>query len=153
LTEKNHHYYKRLLMGLLDGELSVDDEKDLQSHMKGCEECSRELEGFNRMKGVMGKVKYIEPPDEAWEKYWSRVHNRLERGLSWILISIGAVILLFYGGFKAVESLIKDPTLAVILKVAILVLLAGLAILFVSVIRERIFTYKRDRYAKEVKRC
>jgi len=97
-------------------------------------------------------MKHKESPDEAGEKYWSRVYNRLERGLGWILISIGAMILLFYGGFKAVESLVKDPTVAILLKVAILVLLAGLIILFVSVIRERIFTYKKDKYAKEVKR-
>jgi len=97
-------------------------------------------------------MKHKEPPDEAWENYWSRVYNRLERGLSWILISIGAMILLFYGGFKAVESLVKDPAVAILLKVAILVLLAGLVILFVSVVRERIFTYKKDKYAKEVKR-
>ncbi len=97
-------------------------------------------------------MKYKEPPGEAWENYWSRVYNRLERGLSWILISIGAMILLFYGGFKAVESLVKDPAVAILLKVAILVLLAGVVILFVSVIRERIFTYKKDKYAKEVKR-
>ncbi len=97
-------------------------------------------------------MKYKEPPDEACEKYWSKVYNRLERGLSWILISIGVMVLLFYGGFKAVESLVKDSTVAVFLKVAILVLLAGLVILFVSVIRERIFTYKKDKYAKEVKR-
>ena len=97
-------------------------------------------------------MKYKEPPDEAWERYWSKVYNRLERGLSWILISIGAMILLFYGGFKAVESLVKDPAVAILLKVAILVLLAGVVILFVSVVRERIFTYKKDKYAKEVKR-
>ncbi len=97
-------------------------------------------------------MKYKEPPDEVWERYWSKVYNRLERGLGWILTSIGAISLLFYGGFKAIESLIKDPTLAVFLKVAILVLLAGVVILLVSVVRERIFVYKKDKYAKEVKK-
>ena len=97
-------------------------------------------------------MKHKEPLDEVRGKYWSRVYNRLERGLGWILISIGAMILLFYGGFKAVENLIKDPTVAIFLKVAILVLLAGIVILFVSVVRERIFIYKKDKYAKEVKR-
>lgn len=152
MNEENHYYYKRLLMGLLDGELSADEKTSVQMHLDGCVECRGELEEFNKMEGVMKRMKYKEAPDEVWEKYWSKVYNRLERGLSWILISIGAMILLFYGGFKAVESLVKDPTLAVFLKVAILVLLAGLVILFVSVVRERIFTYKKDKYAKEVKR-
>jgi len=88
-------------------------------------------------------MKYKEPSDEVWERYWSKVYNRLERGLGWILTSIGAMILLFYGGFKAVESLIKNPTLTIFLKVAILVLLAGVVILFVSVVRERILPTRR----------
>ena len=152
MNKENHHYYKSLLMGLLDNELSQEEKKSLEIHLKECSECRKELKEFNKMKGVMKNMKYKEPPDEVWEKYWSRVYNRLERGLGWILTSIGAIILLFYGGFKAVESLIKDPTLAVFLKVAILILLAGVVILFVSIIRERIFTYKRDKYAREVKR-
>ncbi len=152
MNEKNHHYYKKLLMGLLDGELSADEKTSVEMHLDGCVECRGELEEFNNMKGVIDKMKYKEAPDEAWGRYWSQVYNRLERGLGWILISVGAMILLFYGGFKAVESLVKDPTLAVFLKVAILILLAGLVILFVSVLRERIFTYKKDKYAKEVKR-
>jgi len=139
-------------MGLLDGELSEKEKTSLEVHLKGCSECQKELKEFNKMKGVMKSMKYKEPPDEVWEKYWSKIYNRLERGLGWILTSIGAMVLLFYGGFKAVESLVKDPALAVFLKVAILVLLAGVVILFVSVVRERIFIYKKDKYAKEVKR-
>lgn len=152
MSRENHHYYKKLLMGLLDNELSRKEKTSLEIHLKECLECRRELKEFERVKGVVKSMKYKELPDEVWEKYWSKVYNRLERGLGWILVSIGAMILLFYGGFKAIEELVKDPTIAVFLKVAILILLVGLVILFVSVVRERIFTYKRDKYAKEVKR-
>ena len=152
MNKENHRYYKKLLMGLLDSELLEKERASIERHLKECLECKRELKEFQRMKGVVESMKYKGPPDEVWEKYWSKVYNRLERGLAWILVSIGTIILLFYGGFKAVEGLIKDPTIGVFLKVAILILLAGLVILFVSVIRERVFTYKRDKYAKEVKR-
>lgn len=152
MNKERHHYYQKLLMGLLDGGLSAEEKASLEMHLGECSECRRELEGFQKVKGVVQTMKYKEPPDEVWEKYWSRVYNRLERGLGWILSSVGAMILLFYGGFKAVEELIKDPTVAALLKVAILVLLAGLVILFVSIVRERIFTYRHDKYAKEVRR-
>jgi len=56
-----------------------------------------------------------------------------------------------YGGFKLVEELVKDPTVDIILKAGVVVLIAGLAILFVSVLRERIFFRKKDRY-KDVRR-
>ena len=78
-------------------------------------------------------------------------HARLERGLAWILFSIGAIILLTYSGFKAVESIISDPQLAGILKAAILMVIGGSVILLVSVVREKLFTRKSDPY-KEVQR-
>ena len=149
---KDHEYYKKLLMGSMDGELSEEERRVLDLHLLECSECVQELNEFNKVQEAMRAMRYKEPPEEVWEQYWSRIYNRLERGLGWILISIGAIILLFYGGFKLVESLVKDPTIAVVAKVGILSFLAGFVILFVSILRERIFTYKRDKYAKEVKR-
>ncbi len=46
---------------------------------------------------VMSKVKLKKPPEEAWQLYWASVYNRLERRVGWILLSIGAIILGFYG--------------------------------------------------------
>lgn len=152
MVKSDHEYYKKLLMGLVDGELSDEEKKELESHLSKCSECRRELQEFKKMKEVMKTMKYKEPPDELWERYWTGIYNRLERGFGWILLSIGAIILLFWGGFKFVESLVKDPTVAIIAKIGILAAIAGIAILLVSVIRERIFTYKTDKYAKEVKR-
>ena len=59
--------------------------------------------------------------------------------------------LLIYGGFKMIEAIIVDPKIDIMLKIALLALLAGLSILFVSVLRERMFFWKRDRY-KDIKR-
>jgi TRAP-type C4-dicarboxylate transport system permease small subunit len=64
---------------------------------------------------------------------------------------VAAILLTIYGGFKAIEELITDPTVGLLLKIAMLALLVGLAILFVSVLRERIFFWSKDRY-KDVRR-
>jgi len=146
-----HEEYKKLLVGYLDGELKNKERELIENHLKKCPECREELKEFKKLRGVMMSIKYQKPGDEVWENYWKSIYNRLERGISWILTSIGAAVLLFYGGFKLVENLIKNPEIALILKIGILVLLAGLVILFVSILRERIFTYKYDKY-KEVKR-
>lgn len=94
-------------------------------------------------------MKLKNPPVEVWDKYWLGIYSRLERGIAWILISIGATVIMIFGGFKAVESVIQDPTIAWFFKAAILMLIAGGAILFVSVLRERIFLRKTDKY-KEI---
>jgi len=64
---------------------------------------------------------------------------------------VAAILLIIYGGFKMIEELIKDPTVGMILKVGLLALIVGLAILFVSVLRERLYFWQRDRY-KNVRR-
>ena len=91
------------------------------------------------------------PQKEVWEMYWSSVYNRLERQLGWILFSIGAIILLFFGGYKAIEGIIQDPTIPALLKAGILAVLGGIVILLVSLVRERFFVRKRERY-KEVEK-
>jgi len=35
---------------------------------------------------------------------------RLERRIGWILLSIGAMIALFFGGYKMVAGIIQDPS-------------------------------------------
>ncbi|MCD6232623.1 zf-HC2 domain-containing protein [Candidatus Aerophobetes bacterium] len=146
-----HEEYKKLLVGYLDGELKNKERELIENHLRKCPECQKELKEFKKLRGVMMSMKYQKPPDEVWENYWKSIYNRLERRISWILTSVGAAILLFYGGFKLVEDFIKNPEIALLLKIGILVLLAGLVILFISILRERIFIFKHDKY-REVKR-
>ena len=80
------------------------------------------------------------------------IYNRIERGIGWIIFSVGCMILITYGLFKAVESIIADPQLETIIKVGIIAVIAGTVILLVSVLRERLFVRKTDQYAKEVER-
>ena len=42
------------------------------------------------------------PPKDVWRFYWASVYNRLERRIGWILLSNGAMIILFFGGYKNV---------------------------------------------------
>jgi membrane-anchored glycerophosphoryl diester phosphodiesterase (GDPDase) len=100
---------------------------------------------------ILKKVELKQSPKEAWEKYEKSVYNRLERKVGWILLSIGAMILLFFGGYKLIESIIKDPGCPVLLKIGILAALAGVVILIVSLTREQLFSYKRERY-KEIEK-
>ena len=50
------------------------------------------------------------PSKDVWRFYWASVYNRLERRIGWILLSIGAMIILFFGGYKMVEGIIQDPS-------------------------------------------
>ena len=52
----------------------------------------------------MSKMELKKTPKDAWRLYWASVYNRLERRIGWILLSIGAMITLFFGGYKMVAE-------------------------------------------------
>ncbi len=143
--------YKELMMGYLDNELDDEQRKVLEEHLASCSECSKELEQFKQLKRITDEVTLVEPEDRIWEEYWGSIYNRIERGIGWILFSVAAILLIIYAGFKAIEELIRDPAVGIILKAGLLALVAGLAILFVSILRERLYFRKRERY-KDVRR-
>jgi hypothetical protein len=145
------HDYKDLMMGYLDNELSAESRRRFEEHVAGCSECAEELKEFKRLKAITDEVTLVEPEDRMWQDYWSGVYNRIERGVGWIVFSVAAILLTVYGGFRAIEAIIRDPKVELLFKAGLLALLVGLAILFVSVLRERIYFWKRDRY-KDVRR-
>jgi predicted anti-sigma-YlaC factor YlaD len=146
-----HDKIKKMVYLYHDGELDEKDKKAVEQHIEECQECRKEFEDMKELEDVMEKVELKQPPKEAWEKYESSVYNRLERNIGWIFLSIGAMILLFFGGYKLVEGIIKDPGFPLILKIGILAALIGIVILIVSLGREQLFSYKKERY-KEIKK-
>ena len=145
------HDYKDLMMGYLDNELSDEQIRRFEEHLAGCPECAGELKEFRRLKAITDEVTLAEPEDRLWQDYWGGIYNRIERGVGWTVFSVAAILLTIYGGFRAIEEIIRDPHVELIFKMGLLALLAGLAILFVSVLRERIYFWKKDRY-KDVRR-
>ena len=143
--------HKDLMMGYLDNELSDEQRRGFEEHLSGCSECASELEEFKKLKAITDEVTLAEPEDRMWQDYWGGIYNRIERGAGWIIFSVAGILLIIYGGFKAIEELIKDPKIETTLKAGLLVLIVGLAILFVSVLRERLYFWKKDRY-KDVRR-
>lgn len=147
----DHQKIKELISSYHDGELDREERKEVEEHLAKCEECRRAYEELSRFEEVMGKMQLKKPQKEMWEVYWNTVYNRLERRVGWILLSIGGMILLFFGGYKAIEGIIQDPSTPVLLKVGILTVLGGVVVLLVSLLREQVFVHKRERY-KEVEK-
>jgi predicted anti-sigma-YlaC factor YlaD len=143
--------YKDLMMAYLDNEIDDEQKRAFEEHLASCPQCTKELKEFQKLKQLTDSVTLTEPEDQIWQQYWGNVYNRVERGIGWILFSMAAILLAIYGGFELIENIIRDQTVGMLLKVALLVLITGLAILFVSVLRERIYFWKKDRY-RDVRR-
>ena len=134
-----------------EGNLSPEEKKELARIINKDEKTAKELKDMGKLKEV---IEMLEPinPDKDWEEYWSCLYNRLERGIGWIIFSIGAILTFTFLGFQFIKGLIRDPQIVLYAKVGFIALIFGLAILFISVLRERITLCKTDKYSKEVKR-
>jgi len=147
---QKHEQFRILMMKALDGELSPQEETEFQQLLQD-EAFRREWLEFKQLKEVTQGMKFKNPPQEVWDSYWMSVYNRLERGLAWILFSIGAIIFLSYGLYQLFHEVVNGSELPLLLRVATVALVIGTAILLVSVIREKLFVRRRDPY-KEVQR-
>jgi len=151
-TERmDHEKMKELVSSYLDGELGRQEREMVEKHLRECPECRQAYREMGKLGEVMGKMTIKEPSKEVWKMYTESVYNRLERGIGWILVSLSAMILLFFTGYQALKGLILDPTVPLIIKAGILCGLAGVIVLLVSLVRERLFVNKRERY-KEIEK-
>jgi hypothetical protein len=89
-----------------------------------------------------------QPPDEVWDTFRDSVYNRMERKTGWVFFIIGAIALTSFG----VYCFIMEPWTTALRKTLIAVPVMGLLVLFVSVLRQRLFVYRTDRYSQEIKR-
>lgn len=148
---ENKDRFHILMMGAIDNELSPEEKAEFEKFLESNSEFNKEFEQYKKLKEVTTEMRFASPPIEMWDGYWLNIYNRLERGIGFLLLSIGSMILLAFGGFRLVETLLHDSGLGWIFKAGILFLIGGLAVLLVSVIREKWFTHQRDPY-KEIVR-
>ncbi len=126
--------YKEMLMGYLDGELTQAQANEIEKHLNDCTGCSEELDGFRKLKEITDDINLSAPEDRVFDQYWSCIYNRLERNIGWILLSVSGIFLAIYLGFMAIEALVNDHTIGIVLNVGLLVFYASLVILLFSVL-------------------
>lgn len=146
-----HEHYKHLLLKVVDGVASDAEREEFSAHIRSCAECRREYGEFRNLEELMSTVKLKDLSEDARAAYWHSLYNRLERGLGWIFLSLGAILLLGFGAFMLIRKLITEPTISLALKIGVGAVILGLIVLLVSVLKERLFVRKYDKYSKEVK--
>ena len=137
---------RRLMMGALDGEISRQEEEELAKLLQNDPVLEAEWEQLQRVKEVTSGMVFRKPPEEIWDTYWTGVYRRFERGVGWILVSVGAMLLLSYGAWTGVQEFLGDTTTPAIVKYGLATVIVGLVVLFVSVVREKLFVRRKDPY-------
>ncbi len=146
-----HDKFILLLQKYLDNELTENEKKEFDELINTNEEFRKEFEEQKKVKEVLTKMKLKNPSKEFWDAYWTGLYNKIERGIAWIAISIGAIILIAYASIQAVKVFFGDMETPLIVKIGTVALVFGFLVLLFSVIREKFFVSKHDKY-KEIQR-
>lgn len=151
MTDAAQERVRQLMMGALDGELDPAEQAELDRRLAAEPALAAEWRRLKQVKEVTSTMALRTPPAEVWETYWASVYHRFERGVGWILASLGAIVLLTYGLWTAAQDLMADPSIPGFVKAAVFATLLGTMIVLVSVAREKWFVYRSDPY-KDVQR-
>ena len=138
--------WNELISAYLDGELNDAEREEFERRLETGEVSRTELEEMRAMRTLTDSVRLRPFPDHEWDRYWERTYNRLERNLGWILLSLGAIVLLSVGLYELLRAWVLDGSSPWWLRAATASVALGLGFLFVSVVRERLFVRKSDPY-------
>ena len=136
------------VMRYVDGEMDAQERSNYERHLESCESCRTSLEEMTALKEVTDTMKIAELPEAIWEKYWTGIYNKVERSVAWFFFIIGSIIVSGYSIYR----MIVDPGIDSILRLGIVLTVIGAAILFLSVLREKMAVNRKDRYISEVDR-
>jgi predicted anti-sigma-YlaC factor YlaD len=130
------------LSAYLDGELTQQDRQRVGAHLQQCERCRGVLEDFARMRADIREIPFPEPPTDAWSKMMAGLTFRTTRGLGWLLWGGGAAVLAAY----ALYAFATDPAVKAFERVCVLAMILGAALVFMTVLAERIVGLRTDKY-------
>ena len=130
------------LSGYVDGELTQQQRQRIDVHCAICTECAKDLRELQELRESIGKARLSNKNQDVWREMMNEPVVQRTRGLGWLLLiggvlaclGIAVFVFLFGSGVSLVEKLIVTA------------IYGGLALLFYSVLRQRLIERKTDKY-------
>lgn len=131
-----------LLSGFVDGELTQQQRQFVSLHCDGCETCREELARLKEVRERVGKAALSAAGEDQWRETMDDSTVQLTRGIGWLIFIIG---LLAIAGAGLVAFILSNE-LSTGMKLIFVGIYGGLALLLISVLRQRLIERKTDKY-------
>jgi anti-sigma factor RsiW len=145
MANKTQHiddHVGELLSGYLDGELTQQQQQRVEVHRDACTECKTSLEELRALRESIGKARLSEVGQDVWREMMNEPVTRTSRSIGWLLLIGGVLIAMGIG----LVAFVLDSSLSVVEKLVAAAIYGGLALLFYSVLRQRLIERKTDKY-------
>jgi anti-sigma factor RsiW len=134
-----------LLSGYVDHELTQQQSQRVQVHLGTCAECSKLHADLRNMKEQLRQLSYPISDEDMLANLEKDLVASSSRNFGWALLGAGALFAVL-AGTVAFFMFLAAPDVPVLVKLFNGLLVIGGAALFISVVRERLMTYKKDKY-------
>ena len=134
---------EELLSGYLDGELTQAEEQRVRLHLEDHPEARTLLEEMKRMRDATLTTAFKLPDDGQWDERPQGLPSLVARGLGWLSTLVWVVAVAAFGLWQLAAS----PA-GLVPKLLAFGALAGVGLLFVSVLLDRLRSARTDRYRR-----
>lgn len=144
INESKHieeHVVERL-SGYVDGELTQQQRQRVDVHCASCAACAKDLRELQELRESIGKARLSDKNQDVWREMMSDTTVRRTRGIGWLLLTGGVLASLGIGVF----AVLFDSSISIVEKLIVSAIYGGLALLFYSVLRQRLIERKTDKY-------
>ena len=132
-----------LLSGYVDEALSQGDEQRVRLHLEDCPACACLVQDMKEIRKVTMTTQFKTPSDDSWDERPRGAVSSISFGLGWIIIALWVVVTTGFGLWSLATG--SEDLLA---KILIFSGLSALAMLFLSVLIDRLKVLGTDRYRK-----
>ena len=130
------------LSGYVDGELTQQQRQWVEVHCRDCADCRRDLGELRALRERLGRATLSEMGEDRWREEMNDTSVTTTRTVGWLLFVIGALAI----GAWVVFGFLADPGIGLGVKAMFLAFYGGLAVLLISVLRQRLIEHKTDKY-------
>ncbi len=141
-TRRIDEHVGEMLSGFVDGELTQQQRQWVEVHCRDCAECRRDLDELRALRERLGRARLSELGEDRWREDMNDTTVTTTRTVGWLLFVIGALAI----GAWVVFAVLSDPGIGLGIKAMFVAFYGGLAVLLISVLRQRLIEHKTDKY-------
>lgn len=136
------------LSAYLDDELTQQEQQRIHLHVQACPQCRALADDLTAMKGDLKSAVLCSVDQAQLPKI---LHDQPARRVAFVGWALVIAAVLFIGGilsWQFIQEVMKDTGIGRWLGIGVIAFYAGLFLLFVSVLRQRLVARKTDKYKK-----
>jgi anti-sigma factor RsiW len=139
----NHDFDEALISGLLDGALTQQEAQKVSLHVEACPACRRILEQLTAQREDTMTSRFTTPSDDQWNERPRGFLSAASFGVGWTILIIWLVGV---AGFAFGQLWTGDAS--VLEKLLVFSAIAGIVLVFLSVLIDRLSRLGSDRYRR-----